>query len=76
MVVSADDVATDKLSPAIYHATLTRLTAVDPRPPLLIATQCVVVENSRAGIRATKASGMRVLELGACPSLPFVTRRP
>jgi beta-phosphoglucomutase-like phosphatase (HAD superfamily) len=39
------------------------LTAVDPRPPLLTAAQCVVVEDSRAGIRAAKASGMRVLAL-------------
>jgi hypothetical protein len=37
VVVSADDVATGKPDPAIYHATLKRLTAVDPRPPLLTA---------------------------------------
>ena len=63
VVVSADDVAPGKPDPAIYHATLKRLTAVDPRPPLLTAAQCVVVEDSRAGIRAAKASGMRVLAL-------------
>jgi HAD superfamily hydrolase (TIGR01509 family) len=63
VLVSADDVATGKPDPAIYHATLKRLTAVDPRPPLLTAAQCVVVEDSRAGIRAAKASGMRVLAL-------------
>jgi HAD superfamily hydrolase (TIGR01509 family) len=63
VVVSADDIATGKPDPAIYHATLKRLTAMDPRPPLLTAAQCVVVEDSRAGIRAAKASGMRVLAL-------------
>jgi beta-phosphoglucomutase-like phosphatase (HAD superfamily) len=63
VIVSADDVATGKPDPAIYHATLKRLTAVDPHPPLLTASQCVVVEDSRAGIRAAKASGMRVVAL-------------
>jgi HAD superfamily hydrolase (TIGR01509 family) len=63
VIASADDVATGKPNPAIYHATLKRLTAVDPRPPLLTAAHCVVVEDSRAGIRAAKASGMRVLAL-------------
>jgi HAD superfamily hydrolase (TIGR01509 family) len=63
VVVSADDVATGKPDPAIYLATLKRLTAVDPRPPLLTAAQCVVVEDSRAGIHAAKASGMRVVAL-------------
>jgi HAD superfamily hydrolase (TIGR01509 family) len=63
VIVSADDVATGKPDPAIYHATLKRLTAVNPHPPLLTASQCVVVEDSRAGIRAAKASGMRVIAL-------------
>lgn len=63
VIVSADDIATGKPDPAIYHATLKRLTAEDPRPPLLTAKQCVVVEDSRAGIRSAKAAGMRVLAL-------------
>jgi len=63
VVVSADDVTTGKPDPTIYHATLKRLTVVDPHPPLLTAAQCVVVEDSRAGIRAAKASGMSVLAL-------------
>jgi len=63
VVVSADDVATGKPDPAIYHATLKRLNGMDPRPPLLTAAQCVVVEDSRAGIRAAKAAGMRVVAL-------------
>jgi beta-phosphoglucomutase len=63
VIVSAEDIVTGKPDPAIYHATLKRLTAVDPRPPLLTAAQCVVVEDSRAGIRSAKAAGMRVLAL-------------
>lgn len=63
VVVSADDIASGKPDPAIYHATLKRLNAVDPRPPLLTAAQCVVVEDSRAGIRSAKTAGMRVLAL-------------
>lgn len=63
VVVSADDVATGKPDPAICHAALKRLAAAEPRPPLLTAAHCVVVEDSRAGIRAAKAAGMRVLAL-------------
>ena len=73
VVVSADDVATGKPDPAIYHATLKRLTAVDPRPPLLTAAQCVVVEDSRAGIRSAKAAGMRVLALATTYRLEQLT---
>jgi HAD superfamily hydrolase (TIGR01509 family) len=63
VVVSADDIATGKPDPAIYHAALKRLAATEPSPPLLTAAHCVVVEDSRAGIRAAKAAGMRVLAL-------------
>lgn len=63
VIVSADDVATGKPDPAIYHATLKRLNAADPRPPLITAAQCLVVEDSRAGIRSAKAAGMKVLAL-------------
>jgi FMN phosphatase YigB (HAD superfamily) len=75
VVVSADDVATGKPDPAIYHAALKRLTAVNPRPLLLIVARCVVVEDSerasaqdtctrqagRAGkSRDTRNKGLRV----------------
>lgn len=63
VIVSADDVATGKPDPAIYQATLKRLNASDPRPPLITAAQCLVVEDSLAGIRSAKAAGMRVLAL-------------
>jgi len=35
----------------------------------------MVAEDSRASIRAALASGMKVLALGAFPTLPFVRRR-
>jgi HAD superfamily hydrolase (TIGR01509 family) len=63
VIVSADDVATGKPDPAIYQATLKRLNAADLRPPLITAAQCLVVEDSLAGIRSAKAAGMRVLAL-------------
>lgn len=63
VIVSADVVATGKPDPAIYQATLKRLNAADPRPPLITAAQCLVVEDSLAGIRSAKAAGMRVLAL-------------
>ena len=63
VIVSADDVATGKPDPAIYHATLKRLNAMEPRPPLITASQCLVIEDSLAGIRSARAAGMRVLAL-------------
>lgn len=63
VIVSADDVATGKPDPAIYQATLKRLNAADLRPPLITAAQCLVVEDSLAGIRSARAAGMRVLAL-------------
>lgn len=63
VIVSADDVAIGKPDPAIYQAALKRLNAAEPRPPLLTASQCLVIEDSLAGIRSAKAAGMRVLAL-------------
>ena len=61
VIVSADDCATGKPDPAIYSYTLTLLNAKEPRPPLVTAAECLVVEDSMAGIRSAKAAGMRVL---------------
>lgn len=63
VIVSADDVATGKPDPAIYYAALKRLNAAEPRPPLITAAQCLVIEDSLAGIRSAKAAGMKVLAL-------------
>ena len=63
IIVSADDIAIGKPDPAIYYAALKRLNAAEPRPPLITAAQCLVIEDSLAGIRSAKAAGMRVLAL-------------
>ena len=61
VIVSADDCAIGKPDPAIYRQTLTLLNAAEPRPPLLIAQDCLVIEDSVAGIRSARAAGMKVL---------------
>ncbi|WHZ16815.1 MAG: HAD-superfamily hydrolase, subfamily IA, variant 3 [Nitrospira sp.] len=63
LIVSADECAVGKPDPAIYEVTLRRLNARMPRPPLLRAGECLVIEDSRAGILAGLKAGMRVLAL-------------
>jgi HAD superfamily hydrolase (TIGR01509 family) len=62
VIVAAEDATTGKPDPAIYRLTLQRLneTAPLPRPPLR-AAECLVIEDSLAGIRSAKAAGMRVV---------------
>lgn len=50
VIVSADDCAVGKPDPAIYHYPLKLLNAQEPRPPLIIANECLVIEDSLAGI--------------------------
>lgn len=61
VIVSAEDCAVGKPDPAIYSYTLKRLNAKEPRPPLITARECLVVEDSLAGIRSARAAGMGVL---------------
>jgi beta-phosphoglucomutase len=61
VIVSADDCAVGKPDAAIYEFTLRQLNARMPRPPLLKASECLVIEDSRAGILAGLKAGMRVL---------------
>lgn len=63
LIVSADDCAVGKPDPAIYESALRHLNARRPRPPLLKADDCLVIEDSRAGILAGLKAGMRVLAL-------------
>ncbi|SPP64821.1 HAD family hydrolase [Nitrospira lenta] len=60
-IVSADDCPVGKPDPAIYLLTLTRLN--DGVRPLLRPDECLVIEDSKAGIRAARAAGMSVLGL-------------
>lgn len=59
LIVSADDCPVGKPDPAVYLLTLQRLNGVGL--PQLKADECLVIEDSKAGIRAARAAGMRVL---------------
>ena len=61
LIVSADDCPVGKPDPAIYLLTLKRLN--DVVRPLLRPDECLVIEDSKAGIRAARAAGMPVLGL-------------
>ena len=61
VIVSAEDTLTGKPDPAIYHRALKLLNRAEPRPPLIRAAECLVIEDSRAGIRAAVAAGMKVI---------------
>lgn len=61
LIVSADDCPVGKPDPAIYLLTLKRLN--DDARPLLRPDECLVIEDSKAGIRAARAAGMPVLGL-------------
>ena len=61
LIVSADECAVGKPDPAIYEFALRQLNARRPRPPLLRSSECLVIEDSRAGIQAALKAGMRVL---------------
>lgn len=61
LIVSAEDCPVGKPDPAIYLLTLQRLN--DSVRPALRADECLVIEDSKAGIRAARAAGMTVLAL-------------
>ena len=61
LIISADDCAVGKPDPAIYECALRQLNARRPKPPFLRASECLVIEDSRAGIQAGVQAGMRVL---------------
>ncbi|MBS0159311.1 MAG: HAD family phosphatase [Nitrospira sp.] len=61
LIVSADECTVGKPDPAMYEFALRQLNARSPRPPLLRSGECLVIEDSRAGIQAALKAGMRVL---------------
>ncbi|TLY38388.1 MAG: HAD family phosphatase [Nitrospirae bacterium] len=64
VIVSAEDTLFGKPDPAIYRLALARLNAAPPRPrPPVRPPECLVIEDSRAGIRAALAAGMWVVGL-------------
>ena len=62
VIVAAEDCPVGKPDGAIYRMTLERLNARVHRAPFT-PTECLVIEDSLAGIRSAKAAGMRVLAL-------------
>ena len=87
LIVAAEDTTTGKPDPAIYLLTLAKLNEATPRPdPPLTASECLVIEDSLAGIQSAKAAGMKVVGVATtypaaalkeadmvCPSLKAVT---
>lgn len=64
VTVSCEDAPIGKPDPLIYHTTLQRLNEATPRPvPELRASDCLVIEDSLAGIQSVHAAGMKVLAL-------------
>ncbi len=64
VTVSCEDAPIGKPDPLIYRTTLQRLNEATPRPvPELRASDCLVIEDSLAGIQSGHAAGMKVLAL-------------
>ncbi len=63
IIVSADDCAVGKPDPAVYRSTLQRLNDRRALRPRLTAEDCLVIEDSKAGIQAARAAGMAVIAL-------------
>lgn len=64
VVVSSEDTEIGKPDPAIYRMALKLLNSVEPWPrPLIEPDECLVIEDSVAGIRAALAAGMKVVAL-------------
>ena len=62
LIVAAEDTTTGKPDPEIYRITLAKLNGLAPKPdPPFKASDCLVVEDSLAGIRSAQAAGMRVI---------------
>jgi HAD superfamily hydrolase (TIGR01509 family) len=61
-VVSAEETPIGKPDPAIYLAALERLNACKPPPqPLIEPAECLVIEDSLAGIQSARRAGMKVM---------------
>jgi len=63
LIISAEDCPIGKPDPAIYRLTCERLNAVGTISCAITPANCLVIEDSLAGIRSAKAAGMRVLAL-------------
>jgi len=61
LLVSAEEVEIGKPHPAIYQLTLARLNARAPGSQILEPKDCLVIEDSIAGIQSAAKAGMKVL---------------
>lgn len=73
VIVSADDCAVGKPDPAMYALTLKLLNGYEPRPPLIRADECLVLEDSQAGILSAKQAGMKVIGLATTYPAPSLS---
>jgi beta-phosphoglucomutase len=63
VIVAAEDCPIGKPDPAIYLLTRERLNAGIRSAHAIVPGECLVVEDSLAGVRSARAAGMRVLGL-------------
>ena len=63
VIVSAEECPVGKPDPAIYRMTLARLNSLGPHLPLVQPHECLVIEDSLAGIRSARAADIQVLGL-------------
>jgi HAD superfamily hydrolase (TIGR01509 family) len=62
VIVSAEDVSEGKPHPEGFQKALHRLNALSPEPrPPIRPDECLVIEDSIAGVQAARAAGMRCL---------------
>ena len=63
VVVTAEDVSRGKPHPESYETALARLNAESGSTPAISPGECLVVEDSRHGVAAARAAGMRCLAI-------------
>lgn len=63
LIVSAEDCPVGKPDPAIYRLTLQRLNERRGELPSLTPRECLVIEDSKAGIQSARRAGLCVLGL-------------
>ena len=61
VIVSAEDVSVGKPEPEIFLKALAQLNAQPSATPPIAAADCVVIEDSREGIRGARRAGMQCL---------------
>jgi beta-phosphoglucomutase len=61
VIVSAEDVAQGKPEPEIFLKTLARLNALTGRGTLIQPAECIVIEDSKEGIKGARRAGMQCL---------------